>query len=162
MGHLQAQRRLLQIRSSARNRADSLPTHAGSLILRTSPVDPKSMSNFPVAPNGGGKTPISRDGGSQPRWRRDRKELFYSSPDGKLMAADVTEGTTFKADVPRALFQMPVAQVSHDALALRVFGWDVAPGGRRFLVDTATTSTEPATVLLNRTAELKKEIAQKE
>jgi hypothetical protein len=29
------------------------------------------------------------------------------------------------------------------------FGWDVAPDGKRFLIDTATTSTEPVTVLLN-------------
>ena len=46
MGHRLAQPHLLQIRSSARNKADSLPTHAGSLMLRTSPVDPKSISNL--------------------------------------------------------------------------------------------------------------------
>ena len=69
---------------------------------------------FPAPPNGGSKIPISRDGGSQPRWRRDGKELFYFSPDGKLMAADVTEGPTFKASVPRTLFQVPVAQIGHN------------------------------------------------
>ena len=65
---------------------------------------------FPAPPNGGSKTPISRDGGNQPRWRRDGKELFYFSPDGKLMAVDVTEGPIFKASVPRTLFQVAVAQ----------------------------------------------------
>jgi len=35
---------------------------------------------FPAPPNGGSKMPISRDGGSEPRWRRDGKELFYFSP----------------------------------------------------------------------------------
>jgi Tol biopolymer transport system component len=108
---------------------------------------------FPVPPNGGSKMPISRDGGSEPRWRRDGKELFYFSPDGKLMVADVTEGTTFKASVPRTLFQVPVAQIAHNAVSAQVFGWDVAPDGKRFLIDTATTSTEPVTVLLNWTAE---------
>ena len=112
---------------------------------------------FPAPPNGGSKMPISRDGGSEPRWRRDGKELFYFSPDGKLMAADVTEGPTFKASVPRTLFQVPVAQIGHNAVALQVFGWDVAPDGKRFLIDTATTSSEPVTVVLNWTAELKKE-----
>jgi len=112
---------------------------------------------FPAPPNGGSKMPISRDGGSEPRWRRDGKELFYFSPDGKLMAADVTEGLTFKASVPRTLFQVPVAQIAHNAVSTQVFGWDVAPDGKRFLIDTATTSTEPVTVLLNWTAELKKE-----
>lgn len=112
---------------------------------------------FPAPPNGGSKMPISRDGGSEPRWRRDGKELFYFSPDGKLMVADVTEGPTFRASVPRTLFQVPVAQIAHNAVSSQVFGWDVAPDGKRFLIDTATTSTEPVTVVLNWTAELKKE-----
>jgi serine/threonine protein kinase len=112
---------------------------------------------FPAPPNGGSKMPISRDGGSEPRWRRDGKELFYFSPGGKLMVADVTEGTTIKASVPRTLFQVPVAQIAHNAVSAQVFGWDVAPDGKRFLIDTATTSTDPVTVLLNWTAELKKE-----
>jgi eukaryotic-like serine/threonine-protein kinase len=119
---------------------------------------------FPVPPNGGSKTPISRDGGSQPRWRRDGKELFYLSPDGKLMAADVTEGPTFKASVPKTLFQVPVAEIGHTDVndemgngGLQVLGWDVAPDGKRFLIDTATNSSEFVTVLLNWTAELKKE-----
>lgn len=93
----------------------------------------------------------------EPRWSRDGKELFYFSPDGKLMVADVTEGPTFKASVPGTLFQVPVAQIAHNAVASQVFGWDVAPDGKRFLIDTATTSTEPVTVVLNWTAELKKE-----
>jgi eukaryotic-like serine/threonine-protein kinase len=112
---------------------------------------------FPAPPNGGSKMPISRDGGSEPRWRRDGKELFYFSPDGKLMAADVTEGTTFKASVPRILFQVPVAQIAHNAVSTQVFGWDVAPDGKRFLIDTATTSTEPVTVVLHWTSERKME-----
>ncbi len=112
---------------------------------------------FPAPENGGSKTPISHDGGTQPRWRRDGKELFYFSLDGKLMASDITQGPTFKASVPRALFQLPVAQVGHNEQALRVFGWDVAPDGKRVLVDTGTTSSEPITVVLNWTAELKKE-----
>ena len=111
---------------------------------------------FPAPPNGGSKTPISRDGGSQPRWRRDGKELFYSSPDGKLMAVDVSEGPIFKASVPKTLFQVPVAQIGHNEGGLQVLGWDVAPDGKSFLIDTATISSEPVTVVLNWTAELKK------
>ncbi len=110
---------------------------------------------FPAPPNGGSKTPISRDGGSQPRWRRDGKELFYSSPDGKLMAVDVTQGPIFKASAPRTLFQVPVAQIGHNVGGSQVLGWDVAPDGKRFLIDTATISTEPVTVVLNWPAELK-------
>jgi hypothetical protein len=119
---------------------------------------------FPAPPNGGSKTPISRDGGGQPRWRRDGKELFYVSSDGKLMAVDVSEGTIFNASVPKTLFQVPVAQIGHPEVndemgkgSLQVLGWDVAPDGKRLLIDTATKSSESLTVLLNWTAELKKE-----
>jgi eukaryotic-like serine/threonine-protein kinase len=112
---------------------------------------------FPTPPNGGSKTAISRDGGSQPRWRRDGKELFYSSPDGKLMAVDVTEEPIFKTSSPKTLFQVPLAQIGHNEGGLQVLGWDVAPDGKRFLIDTATTSSEPVTVVLNWTAELKKQ-----
>ena len=111
---------------------------------------------FPAPPNGGSKIPISRDGGSQPRWRRDGKELFYSSLDGKLMAVDVSGGPIFKASVPKTLFQVPVAQIGHNEGGLQILGWDVAPDGKRFLIDTATTSSESVTVVLNRTADLKK------
>ena len=41
--------------------------------------------------------------------------------------------------------------------SLQVLGWDVAPDGKRLLIDTATKSSETVTVVLNWTAELKKE-----
>ena len=110
---------------------------------------------FPALPNSG-KTPISRDGGNQPHWRRDGKELFFFSPDGKLMAVDVTEGPTFSASVPSTLFQVPLAQINHSVGDVQAFSWDVAPDGKRFLIDTAKTSSEPVTVVLNWTAEPKK------
>ena len=52
-----------------------------------------------------GQRQISTEGGTQPRWRRDGKELFYLAPDRKLMAVTVKTGATFEADAPRAMFQ---------------------------------------------------------
>ena len=72
------------------------------------------------------------------------------------MAVDVTEGPTFSASVPSTLFQVPLAQINHSVGDVQAFSWDVAPDGKRFLIDTATTSSETVTVLLNWTAELKK------
>lgn len=71
------------------------------------------------------------------------------------MAVDVTQGPIFKASAPRTLFQVPVAQIGHNVGGSQVLGWDVAPDGKRFLIDTATISTEPVTVVLNWPAELK-------
>ena len=55
-----------------------------------------------LAPLGaGGKWQVSTEGGSQPRWRGDGWEIFYFSPDRKLMAVEVkAEGSTFEVGVP--------------------------------------------------------------
>ena len=110
---------------------------------------------FPAATGGGGKTRVSRDGGDQPRWGRDGKELFYLSLDGKLMAVNVAEGPKFRAGVPESLFQALVVRGRRESL-LGVLRWDVAPDGKHFLINTVKTSSEPLTVVLNWTAELKK------
>jgi eukaryotic-like serine/threonine-protein kinase len=107
------------------------------------------------APAGGGsKTSVSRDGGSQPRWRRDGKELFYLSFDGKLMAVDVTEGRVFKVGTPKPLFQAPATSIQSRTVR-NGWAWDVISDGQRFLFDAVKTSSESLTAVLNWTAELK-------
>src|SRR5262249_2695379 len=49
---------------------------------------------------------ISTAGGSQPRWRRDGKELFYISADHKLMSVAVKPGKGFEAGPPSTLFDL--------------------------------------------------------
>jgi serine/threonine protein kinase len=110
---------------------------------------------FPAATGGGSKTQVSRDGGDQPRWRRDGKELFYLSLDGKLMAVDVTEGPTFRAGIPESRFQALVVRGRRESL-LGVLRWDVAPDGRHFLINRVNTPSEPLTVVLNWTAAVQK------
>ena len=110
---------------------------------------------FPPPTGGGSKTQVSRDGGDQPRWRRDGKELFYLSLDGKLMAVDVTEGPTFKTGATKSLFQALVVRARRESL-LGILRWDVAPDGKHFLVNRVKTPSEPLTVVLNWTADLKK------
>lgn len=94
---------------------------------------------------------ISIAGGMQPEWRRDGKELFYISADGKMMAVPVaTDQSAFSAGAPAALFDVevpePVAPYSTD--------YAVTGDGRRFLVNTVVDQpTRPAlTVILNWTA----------
>ena len=56
----------------------------------------------------GAKYRISTSGGAQPSWRRDGKELFYISTDGRLMAVAMALGGALGARVdagtPRPLF----------------------------------------------------------
>jgi hypothetical protein len=107
---------------------------------------------FPAA---SGQTPISIDGGMQPEWRRDGKELFYISADGKLTAVPVTtDGATFSAGTPHALFDVEVPEPNPPYPT----DYAVTADGQRFLVNTVVDQpTHPAlTVILNWTAGLKK------
>jgi dipeptidyl aminopeptidase/acylaminoacyl peptidase len=97
-----------------------------------------------------GQRQISTEGGTQPRWRRDGKELFYLAPDRKLMAVTVKTGATFEADAPRAMFQteLNVAEMRQS--------YAVSADGNRFLLNTSLgTESPPITVVLNWPALLK-------
>jgi Tol biopolymer transport system component len=116
----------------------------------------------PSPERGGGDTEwtISNGGGTEPRWRRDGKELFYFTGEGTLVAVEVrTSGTTFKAGIAKPLFDTRI--VGGDTPVL--FGtpgyyWDVSGTGKRFLINTATQESglAPITVVLNWTAGLRK------
>ena len=98
-------------------------------------------------PSRAGKWQVSSDGGDTPVWRRDGKELFFTSND-RMMAVDVTtSGTQFEAGVPRPLFAV---RVPAPGLGTRST-FAATPDGQRFLVNTwdATTTVTPITLLVN-------------
>lgn len=103
-----------------------------------------------VAPFPGvnGKWQVSTGGGQEPRWRKDGKELFYMSPDSKMMAVSVITGTSFASGAPVVLFQthrrIPIS--SQDT-----YSYDVSADGQRFLIATQLdeSAVAPLTVLLN-------------
>jgi Tol biopolymer transport system component len=99
----------------------------------------------------GGKWMVSRGGGIQPRWRRDGKELFYTSnsDSAKLMVVEVSTSPTFRAGIPKTLFQFPSGPLD----------WDVTGDGQKFIRATtpeATATSAPITVVVNWTAGLNK------
>ncbi len=110
------------------------------------------VSPFPGA---NGKWQVSSGGGQEPRWRQDGKELFYLSPEGKMMAVAVKRGASFEAGSPVALFpthrRQPVS-------VLDVFSYDVSGDGQRFLVVTKVdeANAAPLSVLLNWASEMEK------
>jgi hypothetical protein len=100
-------------------------------------------------------TTISIAGGMQPEWRRDGKELFYVSADGKLTAVPVvTEQAAFTAGTPRPLCDIEAPEPT----APYPTHYAVTADGQRFLVNTVVDQpTRPAlTVILNWTAALNK------
>jgi hypothetical protein len=101
---------------------------------------------------------VSTGGGTQPRWRRDGKELYYVAPDARLMAVSVAvsaDGQTVDASAPVPLFATRLA--SGAGFAPGEQQYTVAPDGR-FLLNTVVdeASASPITVVLNWRAALKK------
>jgi Tol biopolymer transport system component len=110
---------------------------------------------FPPGAGTGENVTVSNGGGYQPRWRRkDGKELFYFTGDGKLMAADVVTVPRLKVSEPHLLFASPVWAGGRTN---QVHRWDASADGQRFLIPTlAQGYSAPFTVVLNWQAGLKK------
>ena len=106
-------------------------------------------------PGPGGKYQISTEGGQQPRWRRDGKELFFLSPDKKLMAVSVKAGANFEFREPVALFQTRAREALSSEEA---FTYDVSPDGQRFLfnVNPERSNPPPLNIVLNWTSEIQR------
>jgi len=102
-------------------------------------------------PATGAKWQISKNGGSHAKWRGDGRELFYlGGGDNRMMAVEVKAGATFRADIPRPLFETNVTD--------QFTQFAVTRDGQRFLIPTSIgeASATPATVVVNWTAGLKR------
>jgi Tol biopolymer transport system component len=102
----------------------------------------------PPGASRGGQWPVSTAGGVSPRWAANGKELYYLSPDSRVMAVPITAtGTTFEPGAPVALFQTRiVGRATASGLGAN---YDVTNDGR-FLVNTVLDDANaPITLLLN-------------
>ena len=89
----------------------------------------------------GGSQLISTGGGWRPFWRRkDGEELFYLSPERRVMSVSVqSDPTTFRASLPRVVVDEPV----HTSFS-------VSADGQRFLIPTALPeASAPIRVVVN-------------
>jgi Tol biopolymer transport system component len=84
---------------------------------------------------------VSLNGGRSPEWSRDGRELYFVSPDNRLMAVSIKlpENESVKIEIgrPTALFTLPDAST-----------FAPAPDGR-FLVNAPIEATPPIVVLSN-------------
>jgi Tol biopolymer transport system component/predicted Ser/Thr protein kinase len=99
-----------------------------------------------------GAVQVSESGGQYPQWGPGGHELFYVSPNGKLLSVNLTPGSnSVKPSAPRELFVLPTVDI----------GWspyDVTADGQRFLVRATPEkgAALPLTVIVNWPALLKK------
>jgi Tol biopolymer transport system component len=98
-----------------------------------------------------GATQISKGGGQYPQWGADAGELFYVSPDNKLMAVDLKIGAdTVEPSTPRELFPLPAMDTGYCP-------YDTTLDGQRFLVRATPEhgASQPLTIIVNWPALLK-------
>jgi eukaryotic-like serine/threonine-protein kinase len=100
------------------------------------------VQEFPQARS---KWQVSTEGGSEPYWRADGRELYYRSPDARIMAVPVEGGATFTAGTPNPLFRARIA-----SLIVRTH-YRPTPDGQRFLIlaPEGRATIVPTTVVLN-------------
>lgn len=67
-------------------------------------------------------------GGADVQWRDDGRELYYETPDGRIMAAGIQAGPDgVRVDTPRALF-------TADLAVGQLHSFDATADGERFLL----------------------------
>jgi Tol biopolymer transport system component len=105
-------------------------------------------------PSSDGKTRISLNGGNEPRWDGDGHELFYLSPDGRLMAVTIELGASVQVRSTATLFKTHTGPIRNSGFDVN---YTVTRDGQRFLISTATeaASAVSTAILLNWTAMLR-------
>src|SRR5215467_11669337 len=105
------------------------------------------VASFPTFRN---ERRVSAKGAGAPLWRKDGKELFYITLDGKFMAVDVTCGARLVTGVPKVLFQVPFP------VDVRTIVYCVADNGKKFIFAEPVDRNESLNLVLNWTAALKR------
>jgi eukaryotic-like serine/threonine-protein kinase len=102
-------------------------------------------------PEAGSKWQVSAAGGTSPRWRRDGKEIFFLAGDSTLTAAEVdASGSVFQVGARRPLFHAMLRTGATRLDLSGVEGYDAAPDGRWFVVNSpAAGSPPPITLITN-------------
>jgi eukaryotic-like serine/threonine-protein kinase len=105
------------------------------------------VQSFPAL---GGKFQVSDKGGYFPRWRRDGKEMFYLSGDGKLMVVEVKTDSTFEKGIPQVLFDLAAAKIPLNSI------YAVTTDGQRFIFRIEETAPPSLAVMVNWSIALRK------
>src|SRR5258705_165741 len=112
------------------NEIDAQFSPDGSWIAYVSDESGTNQVYIAPVPMPCGKLQVSRSGGAEPRWRGDGKEIFFLSPDNKLMAVALNaRESNLEVGNAQPLFDVHPANPPG-------YHYDVTSNGKRFLVDT--------------------------
>ena len=124
----------------------------GKWIVYSSDESGRNEIYLQQFPDSTGKWIVSRGGGMMPAWSADGRQIYYISPERKMMSVPVSLGTSFDAGMPVALFDAHVRQISTAAVVtvpLRQFA--VTRDGSKFLLNRVVgeEGTRPMTLVQN-------------
>jgi hypothetical protein len=108
----------------------------------------------PGAPEAGERL-VSAGARGPIRWRRDGRELYFVSTDGKLMAVDITTTPAIVVGAPKAIFTFPEpylrANIAAASIGATTGVTDVVPDGSRWItaMPPADAPTPAHHVLVN-------------
>jgi serine/threonine protein kinase/Tol biopolymer transport system component len=136
------------VKSQFEDREGQLSTDGKWLTFATN--DSGRMDVFVQAfPDAGERFAVSTSGGSQPRWRRDGRELFYIAANGSLMAATFSAaGGRVQIGTPTALFHPRISTAQGGLLRHQ---YAVSVDGQRFLLNAVAeeAAKAPITIIAN-------------
>jgi Tol biopolymer transport system component len=96
-------------------------------------------------PGPGERIQISSGGGGQPRWGKRTSELFFIAGDQRLTSVPVTFSSS---GAPKVGQPVPLFRAEFDVSFLTRQQYAVSPDSQRFLVNTVTDVSDPASVTL--------------
>jgi eukaryotic-like serine/threonine-protein kinase len=99
--------RPIRVLGSGGNVADGALSPDGRWLAYAS--DESGASEVYVRPflRSGEAARISVNGGRRPRWRNDGREMYFETPDGRMMNTSTTPGVTLAFGTPQILFRVP-------------------------------------------------------
>jgi dipeptidyl aminopeptidase/acylaminoacyl peptidase len=127
----------------------------GRWLLSTSAESGRREVYVQRFPEGSGRQQVSVNGGAAGRWNPNGKEIFFVSPEAKLMSVsfEASSGAP-KLSIPSPLFSMSRVQLEESYPGSQTRDWDVMPDGKRFLLVLPVSETDRSslTVVVNWTA----------
>jgi Tol biopolymer transport system component len=130
-------------------------SHDGRLIAFES--DESGATEIYVAPFGKtGRRQVSTGGGTQPRWKADGREIFFTTMTGEVMAAAVKGSEPLEIAPPVRLFLGCGGSPASAPTSIGQTWFEAAANGNRFLLACAADgATSPIVVSVDWTASLK-------
>ncbi len=103
---------------------------------------------------GGAKWLVSRGGGVQPQWSANGRQLYFITPDRKLMVVDArVDGNALVLSAPQALMDTRITEWES---ASQGDSYAVVPDGSRVLVSTSTDTGRPVSIVTSWLTRLKR------